>query len=167
MSNTDAFDASKAVSPNVITALKPVFEYVSGKNLLNTCKLSGNMGIGKFDPVIDSCKTINAKATKRPILLPTAIKKKIIDINVILTKMANNINSTTFVTASCSTTKTKSDTNNACIIANSASFNHLLTYQLIADDGLTAGFLKSIKKDKTNILTNNASDKIYGAVESR
>jgi len=167
MSNTDAFEASKAVSPKEITALKPVFEYVSGKNLLNTCKLSGNIGIGKFEPVIDSCNTINANATKRPILLPTAIKKKIMDINVKLTKIANSINSATFVTESCSTTNTNSDTNNACTIANNANFNHLLTYQLIADDGLTAGFLKSIKNDNTNILTNKASDKIYGAVESR
>lgn len=92
MSNTYAFEASNAVSPRVMTALKPAFEYVSGKNLLTACKFSGNIGIGKFDPVIDSCNTINANATKRPILLPTAIKKKIMDMNVKLTKIANNIN---------------------------------------------------------------------------
>ena len=92
MSNTYAFEASNAVSPNVMTALKPAFEYVNGKNLLTACKFSGNIGIGKFDPVIDSCNTINANTTKRSILLPTAIRKKIMDMNVKLTKIANNLN---------------------------------------------------------------------------
>ena len=90
-----------------------------------------------------------------------------IDMNVKLTKIVNRMNNITFVTFNPNTNSTNSDNNNACATANVANFNHLLKYQLNAELGIDAGFLKSMKKLNTNKLTNSASDKIYGAVESR
>ena len=48
------FIIMKPVSPKEIIDLNPALEYVNGRNLLNACKFSGNIGIGKFDPVVDS-----------------------------------------------------------------------------------------------------------------
>lgn len=147
--------------------LKPAFEYVKGKNLLNDCRFSGNIGIGRFEPVVDICKTKNAIATKRPTLPPTTTKKNIIAINVKLVKTENKINVTILSTCSCKNNKANIETSKPCAIANIDKFINLLAYQLKAEPGVTTGFLKSITKDNMRIPTNKASESIYGAVESR
>ena len=98
MANTDVFEASNDKSPNEITYLKPEIEYVNGNNALIDCKFSGSIGIGKFAPVIDNCATTSTNAIKRPTLSAAETRKKIIDINVMLTTMANKKNITTFCT---------------------------------------------------------------------
>ncbi len=51
--------------------LKPALEYVNGKNRLSACKFSVNIGIGKFEPVVDYCNTKKARVTNRPTLVKT------------------------------------------------------------------------------------------------
>ena len=63
--------------------------------------------------------------------------------------------------------KVNNDTTNACAIANIDRCISLLVYQLITDPGITTGRLKSIINDNSNMPTNKANERIYGAVESR
>lgn len=71
--------------------LKPALEYVNGKNRLSACKFTGNIGIGKSEPVVDNCNTSKARATNRPTLPPTVTKKNAMAMKVKLVKMENNI----------------------------------------------------------------------------
>lgn len=94
----DELDMTNDVSPSVIADLKPEIEYVNGNSVLKDCKFSGNIGIGKFAPVIDNCATTNTSAIKRPTLSAEDTKKKTIDINVMLANIANKKNIITFST---------------------------------------------------------------------
>ena len=95
MTRVKAFDDNNERSPNDITDLNPEIEYVNGKYALTACKFSGSIGIGKFKPVIDNCATASTSAINRPILPATDTRKKIMDMNTMLTKIPNKINCTT------------------------------------------------------------------------
>lgn len=71
--------------------LKPAFEYVNGKNRLSACKYSGNIGIGKFEPVEDNCNTRKARVTNRTTLPSPVTKKNTMAMKVELVKTENNI----------------------------------------------------------------------------
>lgn len=104
---------------------------------------------------------------KRPRLPAKATKKKMMAINVRLTKIVERMNKPGFVTSNPNIPSVTIMTSNACPIAKVANVNNLLPYQLIAEYGNAAGFLNSTKKDRISIPTNKASDIMYGAVESR
>ena len=92
MDNTKTFANKKLVSPKEMMDLNPAFEYVKGKKRLSACKFSGNIGIGRLEPVVDNCNTKNARAINLPTFPPTVTKKNTIIINVILVKTENKIN---------------------------------------------------------------------------
>ena len=67
MAKIALFDVNNDISPSETTDLNPEIEYVNGNKALTACKFSGNIGIGKFEPVIDNCATTSTSAIKRPI----------------------------------------------------------------------------------------------------
>src|SRR5690625_594471 len=147
--------------------LNPSIEYVNGKTVLKFRNPSGNIVIGKSDPVVDNCKTTKASANNRPILPARTTKNKTIIKKVRLTPIENRINIKLLSTFNWRNSKANTEINTACVTANKESLATLPVNHEVPDAGITAGFSNGTMNDIANTPTNNASVKIYGAFESR
>src|SRR5699024_4612506 len=125
--------------PKVIIFLNPSIEYVNGKNTLKLRNPSGNIWIGKSEPVVDNCNTANINAIKRPIFPATSSTNKTTITNVKLTKIENEINFKLLCTSNLSMINEYKEIINACAIAKVASTPTLPINHATADGGKIVG----------------------------